>query len=88
MTDYILKAIENVERKAALGRARLVTEREAEQMLAASADGDGTTSTLSAVEAGIDEMERIARSAADARRDYIAIHGETADGTSEGEAAA
>jgi hypothetical protein len=84
MSDYILKAIENVERKAALGRARLITEREAEQMLAA--DGDGTTSTLSAVEPGIEEMERIARLAADARHEYVAIH-EAADGTSEGEAA-
>lgn len=86
MNDYILHAIESVERKAALGRARLTTEREAEQALVAS--GEGATSTISAVDAALDEMERIIRLAGSARRDYAATHGDASGGTSAEEDAA
>lgn len=73
MSDYILKAIEYVERKATAAHARLDGELDAERVLAA--DDGATTSTRSAVEAGIDEIERIQRQAASAKQDYTAIYG-------------
>ena len=86
MTQHILKAIEQVERNAAKATARLETAR-AQETERATGVADGTTSTLSLVDAEIEEMGRIARLAESARRDYTATYGRRPN-ADEGEAVA
>ena len=70
VSDYILKAIEQVERNAAEARERIAREQH---------DLDATSSApaLASIDAELEEIERIERLTEAAKQDYARVYGET-----------